>query len=276
MSASRTVDVDRTITVVVPTLRAERTLSRCLQSLVNQIDHSGAPFPVEVVVVDNHSGDETAAIARYYADIVDISGPERSTQRNRGAELGSGRWVCFIDADMWLEPTVLAEAVEEMRSGAAAVVLPELSFGEGFFARCRGLEKRIYLGDPATEAARVFDRARFVADGGWNTELTAGEDWELTDRYAQTGRIGRTTAFVHHDEGRVVLRNVFRKKRYYGQWLTAYLAGGDDRGQRMSPARILRRPGLLFRHPLLTVGLGILKLTDLAGIRAGMRSPASA
>ena len=84
------------------------------------------------------------------------------------------------------------------------------------------------------------------------------------------------SASPRHDEGRPTLRVVFRKKRYYGQWVAAYVrplqltparvAGGPSR---LSPFRIIGRPGMLARQPLLAAGLVTLKSVDALGVAVG-------
>lgn len=257
------------ITFVVPTRNSARTLGRCLQSLAEQ-DHPD----VEVVVVDNHSEDATASIARSFADIVDISGPERCAQRNRGAELGSGDVVVFIDSDMVLEPGVAAgiDAVFTGDAALGALVIPELSFGERFFADCRSLEKRLYLGDDQVEAVRAIRREVFTAIGGWDVTLTAGEDWDLTDRLRAAGvGMGRVDARIWHDEGRIRLRETFSKKRYYGRWVGVYLARhGAEGNRKLTRTALLRQPRLLAAHPSHAAGLFLLKATEAAGVAVGM------
>ena len=87
------------ISAIVPTRNSERTIASCLESLRRQ-----QGCDVEVIVIDNNSSDATAQIATDLADIVINAGPERSAQRNRGAEAATGEIVFFIDSDMVLEP----------------------------------------------------------------------------------------------------------------------------------------------------------------------------
>ncbi|WP_018653372.1 glycosyltransferase [Actinomadura flavalba] len=251
------------VTVVVPTRDSARTLERCLASVREQT------VPVELVVVDNGSTDGTPRIAAGYADAVLDAGPERSAQRNHGWRSGRGDVVAFVDSDMVLEPGVIEDAVAALDDpGIGALVIPELSFGEGFLARCKAAEKRGYLDDPAVEAARIYRRTVLEATGGFDEGLSAFEDWDLADRAAATGaRVGRTTARVWHDEGRITLRGAYRKRRYYGRWLRAYRARPDARS--FGRSRTLRR--LLTQRPWLLPGIVTLKAVEAAGLLAGVR-----
>lgn len=256
------------VTVVVPTRNAGRTLAACLRSVRAQT------YPdVELVVVDNESADDTWRIARTLAHRVERCGPERSAQRNHGWRTGRGDLVAFIDADMVLEPIVVAEAVAAFRADPeiGALVIPERAFGVGYLACCRVLEKRLYESDERAEAARVFRRAVLAELGGFAEHITGFEDWELTDRLLRDGRrIGRVTAPVWHDEGRISLRRAFVKKRYYGQWLPTYRrqVGAATQRRRSMPAAF-GHPLLLARSPHRAAGLLLLKSVEWTGIAVG-------
>ena len=273
------------LSVIVPTCDSARTIAGCLRSVRAQVNTDGTPFGLEVIVVDNSSTDATVVVAAQLADVVETWGPERSAQRNRGAALATAELVLFVDSDMVLDPFVCAEIVASLSvPGTGAVIVPEESFGEGFWAACRSLEKRIALGDVRTEAARGFRVAALREVGAWDETLTAAEDWELTDRLATSDwRIARIDSRLRHDEGRPTLRATFRKKRYYGQWLSLYLRrqatvateaetaipGVVSRRSRLSPLRVLARPGLLLRRPDLAAGLFALKSIDALGVGLG-------
>jgi glycosyltransferase involved in cell wall biosynthesis len=258
---------DTRVSFVVPTKNAGRTLRACLESIRDQRHED-----VEIIVVDNFSTDATPAIARELADVVDSCGPERSAQRNRGARLVSGSVLIFADADMVFERGVAADALAQLGPNGdpsvSALVIPERAFGAGFWARCRVLEKELYLGDPAVEAARAFRAVDFFEVGGYDERYTGPEDWDLADRItAIGGRLARTRSYVWHDEGRIELRAAFRKKRYYGRGVSAYL-GAPDR--RPLARRALSQPRELVRRPVLSAGLAVLKGVELSGIAAGV------
>ena len=70
------------VSVIIPTRDSDRTLESCLSSIRAQ-----SYAPIEIIVVDNHSTDRTLRIAISHCDVVETFGPERSAQRNRGANL---------------------------------------------------------------------------------------------------------------------------------------------------------------------------------------------
>ncbi len=258
------------LTVVVPTKNAGRTIEACLASIVNQ-KLGGDLGQIELIVVDNHSTDDTQTVADQYADKVIVAGPERSTQRNLGLAASTSDFVAFIDADMVLTPEVCGQAVEALLAGTHAVVVPEESFGEGFFARCRKLEKELYLNNPDVEAARFFPVSLARSVGGYREDLIAGEDWDFSDRMEAAGAtLGRTEAFIRHDDGHISLRDTFKKKQYYGKTFQHYLRTRSDPSQRRMtrPAivGVLRKLG---RDPLIGSGLVVLKATEFSGLASG-------
>jgi glycosyltransferase involved in cell wall biosynthesis len=83
-------------TVVIPAFNEEFYLADCLSSLAAQ----DFPGPVEVIVVDNNSTDDTAAIARAAGATV-VFEPDRGVchARQRGTESARGEIVVSADAD---------------------------------------------------------------------------------------------------------------------------------------------------------------------------------
>lgn len=254
------------VSVIVTTKNSATTLEACLSSIRAQTHQS-----LEMIVVDNHSADGTVAVATRFADVVERRGPERSAQRNHGAQLAAGRFFMFVDADMVLSPGVLADCVATAQATTArAVIVPETSVGEGFWGRCRMLERNCYIGDDLVEAARFYRREAFWSAGGFDEGLTGAEDWDLSMRVGDGRRLPRTAAQIVHYEGRTSLRSAFRKKRYYAQGYLRYLKkhGGRAAGQGsvvLRPA-FWRHRGSLSRRPVLAAGLLYLKAVEASAV----------
>lgn len=208
------------ISVIINTRNEEKNITRCLRSLESQTQKD-----FETIVVDNNSDDKTQDLARELkAEVYDL-GPERSEQKNFGAQKSRGEYLLFVDADMELTEGVLTSCLQEIHRGFDALVVPEISVGEGFWAQCRSLEKRLYFNDPEIEAPRFFRRAVFEKVGGYSTGMVAGEDWDLREKVKKNnGRVGRIEDLIYHHEGRIVLLSDLKKKFYYGSKSEAFLS----------------------------------------------------
>jgi arabinofuranan 3-O-arabinosyltransferase len=249
------------VTVVVPTRNSARTLARCLESLRAQTQRC------TVVVVDNFSGDGTRDIAAAYADTLIVAGPERSRQRNLGAAARPAAVLGFVDSDMVLEPAVVEQAVAAIAAGHGAVIVPERSVGDGFWARVRAFERAFYVGSDGVEAPRFFAAAEFAAAGGFDETLDAGEDWDLGRRVAAGATVARVAAAIDHDEGRVGYLAACRKKAGYAEGIARFAA--KHRGAAWSSLLdrpYLRRPWRLLAEPRLAAGLVALKTGEATAV----------
>ncbi len=264
---------DIVVSVVVPTFNSGETISDCLQSIRSQ-----SYTNTEIIVIDRFSIDTTISFANKYADTVLESGEKRSKARNIAAEKSRGKYVMFIDSDMELEQNVIEESVSICESGTfSAIIVPELSFGRGFWSKCIALEKRIYLGNELIESPCFFNKDRFFEIKGYDEGLEAGEDWDihrkLSDRHFT---VGRTSSIIWHNEGLVSLRKMFLKKYHYGRTIHQYTAKNQIRARRqLSPSRLIRSDSMIMMisgSPKYGFGLIFLKSIEFAGLVLGSRS----
>lgn len=92
-------------TVIIPAYNAEKTLGRCLDSLLSQVRED-----VCILLIDDGSTDSTAAIAADYCRrnprIQYIHQPNGgvSAARNHGLELARSEFVSFVDSDDYVMP----------------------------------------------------------------------------------------------------------------------------------------------------------------------------
>jgi len=177
---------------------------------------------VELVVVDNYSTDETWRVAQELADVAIQAGPERSAQRNLGIERSTGDWVMWIDGDMVLPPSILERAMEAARN-ADGVFIPEITVGTGYWTRCRALERSCCTEELLVQSPRLVRRPYMVDTGGFVTSLSGTEDAELRTRMLEDAcTLTWIPDLIVHDEGRMTLSGVLRKRYYYGRGLASY------------------------------------------------------
>jgi len=262
------------VSVIVTTRNNQETLAACLQTIVNQLYKD-----IELIVVDNNSSDNTQEIAGRFTERVYNKGPERSAQRNYAVSKATGEYVLIIDSDMELSLEVVGECVAKAEADLtiAAVIIPEESFGEGFWASCKKLERSYYVGQDNIEAARFFRKDLFVKAGGYNESMTGGEDWDLTRRMKQLGKHGRIAAYIYHNEGQPKFTRTVKKMYYYGQHAAEYFANNptnsaltDQSGPIQRYKLFLSKPGKLLRNPIVGVGMLTLKTAEYAAGGIGM------
>lgn len=246
------------VSVIIPTKDSEATIEKCLGSIGNQT------YPnVESIVVDSFSADKTRKISKNYGARIVLINANRSRARNIGAEKAKGEVILFVDSDMELDCNVIQECVEKVSKGYHAVIVPEVSVGQGFWARCKALEKLCYIKDENIEAARAFEKKAFDAVNGYEEELEAGEDWDLSQRVKNAGfRVGRVYALARHYEGRLNLLETLRKKYEYGKTIEKYKRRHPKEAtQQLKPIRpaFIKNRKKLTKDPVNAIGLIILK-----------------
>jgi arabinofuranan 3-O-arabinosyltransferase len=154
-----------------------------------------------------------------------------------------------------------------------AVVIPEVSVGEGFWANCTSLEKRCYLGANFIEGVRLVRSSTFRAIGMYDLDLEAGEDWDLVIRLEVAGfKKGRIKDFVLHNEGKLLLSETITKKYYYGRTIQNYVRKHPSFSKlQLSPWRFISTANRkeLLKDPLHTAGMLYMKMCQFAALQIG-------
>jgi cellulose synthase/poly-beta-1,6-N-acetylglucosamine synthase-like glycosyltransferase len=96
---------DRTVTLVIPGRNCERTLARCLESVVPLLHRRELK---EIIFVDDGSTDRTAEIASGYpVRVLESGGRGPGAARNVGWRAAATELIWFIDSDCVAEPDAL-------------------------------------------------------------------------------------------------------------------------------------------------------------------------
>lgn len=266
------------VSVIIPAFNEQSAITDCLEPLKASVYKK-----IEVIVVDDCSSDKTGFVAQDFAKknklnlklIRNKTHKERGVTRNLGAKESQGKYLLFIDADMKVGKMVISDCVNLMKRNnfLRAVIIPEQSYGEGFWAKCRALEKRCYQGDDRIEAARFFEEKAFWKVNGWNNKMISGEDWDLTRKIRTYFQIGRISSFIYHNEYHLTLWKAIKKKFYYSSVSGVYLEKNPL--TLLSIIFFIFRPAyarnwkILLSDPIHGIGMFFLKFTELVAGAVG-------
>lgn len=263
---------DKKVSIIIPAYNEAKVIGECIESLANQLNKN-----FEAIIIDDFSNDKTGDLAKKTAGRFNLDlkvvrlnkHQERGVARNLGAKHSKGEHLLFIDADMKLDKNVISDCVDLVNDEPEikAIIIPELSFGNGFWAKCKSLEKKCYLGDDNIEAARFFNKHSFWKVGGWDEEMISGEDWDLTKRVRKRYSVGRIQAEIFHNEERLTIWSFAKKKFYYaskaGVYLKKYPPKFSDLVFFIFRPAYLRNWKLFLSDPLHGIGMLILKFIEI-------------
>ena len=110
-----------TVAVIVPARDEAANIDRCLRSLVAQTYPASC---LRIVVIDDHSRDCTfaiaSALAETYPQLIVLRSPPLPAHwvgKSHACWIGAravaqgADWLCFVDADVWAEPALIASAI---------------------------------------------------------------------------------------------------------------------------------------------------------------------
>lgn len=194
------------VSIIIPCFNARDTVAEAIDSVLVQ---SGGGVAPEIIVVDDGSRDDTAAIASRYPTVRVERTSNRgvSAARNTGLALARADFIKFLDADDILLPGAIAHQLSGLASWSDAAVI----FGD--HVRVHGNRRRIVRHTPVPSrdhcahiimrnilpAAPLYPRSWLEAVGGFDERLSTGEDWNLHVRLAAAGAVFRHWPGVMHE-----------------------------------------------------------------------------
>ena len=182
------------VSIITPCYNGARYLRETIESALAQTRP-----PLEMIVIDDGSTDDSAAIAESFGEPVRVirqKNQGESVARNRGIEVARGSHLMFLDADDLLHPEALERLTDAVAGDPRAVAL----MGSATFL---GDERTTFL---STVTPQVDDFLATVVSrnpglihayltptdlvkqvGGFSDSLVYFEDWDFWCQVALTG-----------------------------------------------------------------------------------------
>jgi len=169
----------KTISIIVPVYNGEKTIKKCIESLVSQtitID--------EIIVVDDGSTDSTPDIIKSLSEqnsnirLLSCQNSGVSAARNLGLSLATGKYIGFVDADDYSEPDMYETLLKNIIANNSDCCIC------GFFTEKEGISTPLSYGKSGEISLNELLNALFISDsvGGfiWNRLFKRGVLADLT------------------------------------------------------------------------------------------------
>jgi GT2 family glycosyltransferase len=213
------------VSVVVCTYNGAQTLRECLGALV------ALEYPdFEVIVVDDGSTDETAAIASEYpVRLIQTENQGLGAARNVGIAAASGELIAFVDDDAWPDPDWLTYLAAEFQRtphagiGGPNVPPPGNELVAASVANAPGGPIHVLLTDRQAEhipgCNMAFRKDCLDAVGGFDSRFrVAGDDVDICWKVNSRGwSLGFSPAAMVWHRRRNSVRTFLRQQFQYGR-----------------------------------------------------------
>jgi glycosyltransferase involved in cell wall biosynthesis len=191
------------ISIVVPAFNEERLIGESLRHINGAMTaFSRRNWERELIVCDNNSTDRTAEMARAAgANVVFEPVNQIARARNRGAQAATGDWLIFVDADSHPSAELFDDVAEQIESGrclagGCTIKLEESSRTGNVIT---GLWNRVSRVARWAAGSFIFcETAAFRKIGGFNIELFASEEIDLSKRLKKLARAERKRIVILH------------------------------------------------------------------------------
>src|SRR3989344_2551361 len=255
------------ISIIVPTKNAAEHLRNLLPSLIEQTYKN-----FELIVNDDISTtDDTKNVIKHFEKKLNITLLKENISmaqgRKSGARHARGKFQLHLDADMLLSSGVLADCIKMINKGYDALVIPEISYGVGFWARVKSFERSLYVGDSTMESIRFIRSTVYECIGGHNEKMVLSEDKDFDLRVRKRGfKIGRINEVIYHNEGKLNLWKDMKKKYFYGK--SAYVFIIENPKHALFQANLIFRAAYfrnwkkLMTNPILSAGMFLMKTLE--------------
>jgi cellulose synthase/poly-beta-1,6-N-acetylglucosamine synthase-like glycosyltransferase len=233
------------ISVIIPARNEASSIGECLEALTKQFDRNGAYIHFEVIVIDDHSTDNTLKIAQANAGNLDIqfirlpSGKQgKKAAITAGIAVARGEWIATTDADAIPSPLWLWTMAMQMQTGKTQMVIgPILTLGhQSLLTALQQIENCVLQGVSAglmeqgevlvsSGASLLYQKNLLKQTGGYEADRTpSGDDILLLLRTAK--QYPRQISWVHQPQAIVHVQPVSRIRQFIAQrvrWASKYV-----------------------------------------------------
>jgi cellulose synthase/poly-beta-1,6-N-acetylglucosamine synthase-like glycosyltransferase/spore germination protein YaaH/peptidoglycan/xylan/chitin deacetylase (PgdA/CDA1 family) len=216
------------VSVVIAAYNEAKVIARTLHAVLGS-DYAG---PLEVVVIDDGSADDTAGeVERQFADeprvkLLRQENAGKAAALNRGIATAEGEIIIALDADTIFARDTIAKLVRRFREPLVGAVAGNVKVGNRInpltywqfieYVTSQNLDRRAYSLINSVSvvpgAVGAWRRDAILQAGGYTTD-TMAEDMDLTWRIRRIGwRVATETEAIGFTEAPDSFRNLFKQR----------------------------------------------------------------
>jgi len=200
-----------TVSVIIPYHNSEKTLSRAIESALNQ------HYPIlEIILIDNNSNDDSSLIASEYSKkhpgkflLLSEAIQNANAARNKGLFAAQGAWLQFLDSDDEIMPDKISNQIKCImgEDGAEVVVSPYTRFVFSVTKNTwipvvrREISNDFVSGllhsQLGCTISNLWQKKALIDVGGWDNNLTSGQEYGVL-----INLIRHNKKFVFFDENK--------------------------------------------------------------------------
>lgn len=268
------------VSVIIPCYNHRDTVAAAVQSALDQNFTDR-----EIIVINDGSPDDTAAVLRPYTDrirYVEQANAGQAAARNRGIELAHGEFIALLDDDDTWPADKLQWQVEALRARPEVVLVYGEDVRVDESGKVLGATPREDYKRPvgnvyedflegcwiASPGQTLIRRSGLAQIGGFDASIWGSDDWDLYLRLAKAG------AFAY--ENRVALH--YRVHAASASTNVLRHLEGHEKVARKHPARGIRarrrrrNESAYFRMPLLRLSHELRRAGDFKGSLRAQRA----
>lgn len=155
------------ISIIIPVYNAEKHLSRCIDSVLDQTYKN-----IEIILVNDKSTDNSGNICNHYKTKNknikvlhhEYNHGSAGASRNTGLKKATGEYIAFIDSDDWVHPYMMKAMLTAIKISNTKIAECELIETDAYFIKSidyNNIIKNIFIEERLDSLKRILNTQRF-------------------------------------------------------------------------------------------------------------------
>ena len=210
---------NKLISVIIPAYNEEKVIGNCFESLEKQ-----SYRPLEIIVVDDGSSDNTLKIAeKFNIPVLKQNHQGPGLARNLGASKAKGEILVFVDADMTFDKDFVKDLTKPIIEGKTIGTFSKNEFvanKDNIWSQCwninRGWQNNRLFTKNSPDTSPVFraiSKKEFDKVKGFDSHGEYTDDWSLSEKLNKKAILVRGAIYYHSNPSTLI--EVWKQAKWF-------------------------------------------------------------